>query len=133
MIQQQLLSRIVECYNRSMLMLYIQGQNSMCAVQALGWWEKNTASNMTEVKSTDQLVHSLLDAGDKLVIVEFFSPGCGSCRALHPKVKNTNKHHLTNIFLSIQDKENAKLNNFYFRKNENFKHQFEKKKVLLHY
>ena len=29
---------------------------------------------------------SLLNAGDRLVIVDFYSPGCGGCKALHPKV-----------------------------------------------
>ncbi|CAL9059027.1 unnamed protein product [Musa banksii] len=63
------------------------GQNtSMCAARAFRWWEKNTSSNMTEIESTNQLVHSLLHAEDKLVIVDFYSPGCGGCKALHPKI-----------------------------------------------
>jgi len=41
---------------------------------------------MREVSSAQDLVNSLLNAGDKLVIVDFFSPGCGGCKALHPKV-----------------------------------------------
>ncbi|XP_064985342.1 thioredoxin-like 1-2, chloroplastic [Musa acuminata AAA Group] len=65
----------------------IHGQNtSMCAARAFRWWEKNTSSNMTEIESTNQLVHSLLHAEDKLVIVDFYSPGCGGCKALHPKI-----------------------------------------------
>lgn len=72
-----------------MLLLKMQGQNnSMCAARAFRWWEKNTTSNMTEIESTNQLVHSLLHAEDKLVIVDFYSPGCGGCKALHPKVKH---------------------------------------------
>lgn len=72
-----------------MLLLKMQGQNtSMCAARAFRWWEKNTSSNMTEIESTNQLVHSLLHAEDKLVIVDFYSPGCGGCKALHPKVKH---------------------------------------------
>lgn len=50
------------------------------------WWEKSTNPNMTEIKSAQQLVDTLLNAGDKLVIVDFYSPGCGGCRTLHPKV-----------------------------------------------
>ncbi|XP_020258111.1 thioredoxin-like 1-1, chloroplastic isoform X1 [Asparagus officinalis] len=51
------------------------------------WWEKTSKPNMTEIKSTQHLVDSLLDAGDNLVIVDFYSPGCGGCKALHPKIK----------------------------------------------
>ncbi|XP_004493141.1 thioredoxin-like 1-1, chloroplastic [Cicer arietinum] len=50
------------------------------------WWEKGLQPNMREVTSAQDLVDSLLNAGDKLVIVDFFSPGCGGCRALHPKI-----------------------------------------------
>jgi len=39
-----------------------------------------------EVTSAQDLVDSLMNSGDKLVVVDFFSPGCGGCKALHPKV-----------------------------------------------
>ncbi|GAB2225463.1 hypothetical protein Droror1_Dr00006255 [Drosera rotundifolia] len=50
------------------------------------WWEKGLQANMKEIVSAQDLVDSLLDAGDKLVVVDFFSPGCGGCKALHPKI-----------------------------------------------
>ncbi|RDY00174.1 Thioredoxin-like 1-1, chloroplastic [Mucuna pruriens] len=50
------------------------------------WWEKGLKPNMKEVTSAQDLVESLLNAGDKLVVVDFFSPGCGGCKALHPKI-----------------------------------------------
>ncbi|KAK7290614.1 hypothetical protein RIF29_05160 [Crotalaria pallida] len=50
------------------------------------WWEKGLQPNMREVTSAQDLVDSLLNAGDKLVVVDFFSPGCGGCKALHPKI-----------------------------------------------
>ncbi|KAK8712878.1 hypothetical protein V6N13_148106 [Hibiscus sabdariffa] len=50
------------------------------------WWEKGLQQNMKEVTSAQDLVDSLLNAGDQLVIVDFFSPGCGGCKALHPKI-----------------------------------------------
>ncbi|KAL4607039.1 thioredoxin-like 1-1, chloroplastic [Castanea sativa] len=50
------------------------------------WWEKGLQPNMKEVTSAQDLVDSLLNAGDKLVVVDFFSPGCGGCKALHPKI-----------------------------------------------
>lgn len=54
--------------------------------KAQGWWEKGLKTNMKEVQGPNDLVESLLNAGDQLVVVAFFSPGCGGCRALHPKV-----------------------------------------------
>ncbi|XP_030927307.1 thioredoxin-like 1-1, chloroplastic [Quercus lobata] len=50
------------------------------------WWEKGLQPNMKEVTSAQELVDSLLNAGDKLLVVDFFSPGCGGCKALHPKI-----------------------------------------------
>lgn len=65
----------------------------LCVWQAVGrigtthkWWEKGLQSNMKEVSSAQDLVDSLSNAGDKLVVVDFFSPGCGGCKALHPKI-----------------------------------------------
>lgn len=54
--------------------------------RAQKWWEKGLQPNMKEVTGAHDLVDSLLNAGDKLVIVDFFSPGCGGCKALHPKM-----------------------------------------------
>ncbi|CAL9194014.1 unnamed protein product [Musa hybrid cultivar] len=54
--------------------------------KALKWWEKGLHPNMKDIKSAEDLVDSLSNAGDKLVIVDFFSPGCAGCRALHPKI-----------------------------------------------
>ncbi|KAJ6840434.1 thioredoxin-like 1-2, chloroplastic [Iris pallida] len=50
------------------------------------WWNKGLPSNMKEISSAQDFVDSLSNAGDKLVIVDFFSPGCGGCKALHPKI-----------------------------------------------
>lgn len=49
------------------------------------WWEKN-APNMVDIHSTQELLSSLSQAGDRLVIVEFYGTWCASCRALYPKV-----------------------------------------------
>ncbi|KAJ9541206.1 hypothetical protein OSB04_027712 [Centaurea solstitialis] len=54
--------------------------------KSVKWWEKGVKLNMKEVKDAEELVETLLKAGDKLVVVGFFSPGCGGCRALHPKL-----------------------------------------------
>ncbi|PHU22617.1 Thioredoxin-like 1-1, chloroplastic [Capsicum chinense] len=61
-------------------------QMSMGIRKGQKWWEKGVQPNMKEVNSAQGLVDSLLSAGDKLVVVDFFSPGCGGCKALHPKL-----------------------------------------------
>lgn len=61
-------------------------QVSLGLGKSLKWWEKGLQSNMKEVTGARDLVESLVCAGDKLVVVGFFSPGCGGCRALHPKL-----------------------------------------------
>ena len=50
------------------------------------WWEKGKTTNMIEVHSAQELIDSLVTAGDKLVVLDFYSPGCGACRSVHPKV-----------------------------------------------
>lgn len=50
------------------------------------WWEKNTAANMKSVNSVQELVDALADAGDRLVIVDYYAQWCSACRALYPKL-----------------------------------------------
>ena len=50
------------------------------------WWEKNAGPNMIDIHSTQEFLDALSQAGDKLVIVEFYGTWCASCRALFPKV-----------------------------------------------
>uniref|UniRef100_A0A7N0U9B2 Thioredoxin domain-containing protein n=1 Tax=Kalanchoe fedtschenkoi TaxID=63787 RepID=A0A7N0U9B2_KALFE len=64
----------------------VYAQASICVSKAHKWWEKSTQPNMVEVKSAQQLVNALKNVGDRLVIVDFYSPGCGGCRTLHPKI-----------------------------------------------
>ncbi|KAL7596468.1 hypothetical protein Lser_V15G28739 [Lactuca serriola] len=59
---------------------------SLSIGKSLRWWEKGLQPNMKEITGAEDLVESLLLAGDKLVVVDFFSPGCGGCKALHPKI-----------------------------------------------
>lgn len=64
----------------------VKAQTGLRLKTALKWWEKGLQPNMKEVTSAQDFVDTLMNAGDKLVVVDFFSPGCGGCRALHPKI-----------------------------------------------
>ena len=74
-----------------------QAQSSICNSRAMRWWEKALKPNIIDINSSQELVDSLLIAGDKLVIVDFYSPGCGGCITLNPKV--IFKIILKNIYL----------------------------------
>ena len=50
------------------------------------WWERNAGPNMIDIHSTQEILSALSQAGDRLVIVEFYGTWCASCRALFPKV-----------------------------------------------
>lgn len=69
--------------------------------RSMRWWEKNIKSNMIEIHSAQQLVGSLLFAGDRLVIIDFYSPGCGGCKAIHPKICQLAETNPDAIFLSV--------------------------------
>ncbi|KAH9604018.1 hypothetical protein KSS87_014198 [Heliosperma pusillum] len=75
------------CNNQSSPKFSIQAQASLCVSKALRWWDKTLKPNMVEIHSAQQFVDTLKNAGDKLVIVDFYSPGCGGCKSLHPKIK----------------------------------------------
>ncbi|PKA61825.1 Thioredoxin-like 1-2, chloroplastic [Apostasia shenzhenica] len=74
---------------------------ALSIAKAMRWWEKGLKPNMKEISSADDLVYSLLNAGDKLVIVDLFSPGCGGCRALHPKICQFAEQNPDVLFLEV--------------------------------
>ncbi|KAI9086560.1 hypothetical protein K1719_031644 [Acacia pycnantha] len=82
-------------------------QASACVSRALRWWEKTKAPNMIEIHSAQELVRSLLEAGDSLVVVDFYSPGCGGCKALHPKICQIAEMYPNAKFLQVNH-ENLK-------------------------
>ncbi|XP_009765075.1 thioredoxin-like 1-2, chloroplastic [Nicotiana sylvestris] len=83
----------------------INAQASICISKAQRWWEKTLKPNMVEIHSAKELVDSLLNAGDKLVIIDFYSPGCGGCRTLHPKICQLADSNPDAIFLKVNYEE----------------------------
>ncbi|KAK3000531.1 hypothetical protein RJ639_021661 [Escallonia herrerae] len=83
----------------------VHAQASFCVSRAMRWWEKTLRPNMVEINSAQQLVDSLAKAGDRLVIVDFYSPGCGGCKALHPKICQLAESNPNAIFLRVNYEE----------------------------
>ncbi|CAI9114302.1 OLC1v1014991C1 [Oldenlandia corymbosa var. corymbosa] len=72
------------------------------------WWEKN-ASNMVDIHSTQEFVDALSQAGDRLVVVDFYGTWCASCRALHPKLCKIAEEHPEILFLKVNFDQNKSL------------------------
>ncbi|KAK9142425.1 hypothetical protein Syun_011825 [Stephania yunnanensis] len=70
------------------------------------WWERNVGPNMIDIHSTQEFLNALSQAGDKLVIVEFYGTWCASCRALFPKLCKTAEEHPEIMFLKVNFDEN---------------------------
>ncbi|XWS45803.1 hypothetical protein CRYUN_Cryun14cG0010800 [Craigia yunnanensis] len=70
------------------------------------WWERNAGPNMIDIHSTQEFLSALSQAGDRLVIVEFYGTWCASCRALFPKLCKTAEEHPEIIFLKVNFDEN---------------------------
>ncbi|KAJ1262078.1 hypothetical protein BS78_09G079900 [Paspalum vaginatum] len=70
------------------------------------WWEKNAGPNMIDIHSTVEFLDALRDAGDRLVVVEFYGTWCGSCRALFPRLCRTALENPDILFLKVNFDEN---------------------------
>ncbi|KAM0974835.1 hypothetical protein ACFX13_018257 [Malus domestica] len=69
------------------------------------WWERSVP-NMVDIHSTPEFLSALAQAGDRLVIVEFYGTWCASCRALFPKLCRTAEDHPEILFLKVNFDEN---------------------------
>ncbi|EXB54327.1 Thioredoxin-like 1-2 [Morus notabilis] len=85
--------------------LSVNAQASICISRAMRWWEKTLKPNMVEIQTAQQLVDSLVNAGDRLVIIDFYSPGCGGCKALHPKICQLAESNPNAIILKVNYEE----------------------------
>ncbi|KAI7987617.1 hypothetical protein LOK49_LG13G00802 [Camellia lanceoleosa] len=70
------------------------------------WWERNAGPNMIDIHSTQDFLSALSQAGERLVIVEFYGTWCASCRALFPKLCRTAQEHPEILFLKVNFDEN---------------------------
>ncbi|KAJ9568355.1 hypothetical protein OSB04_004321 [Centaurea solstitialis] len=73
--------------------------------KSMRWWEKSLQPNMMEIKSAQELVDTLSNSGGRLVIVDFYSPGCGGCKSLHPKICQLAESNPDAIFLQVNYEE----------------------------
>uniref|UniRef100_A0A453I6B2 Thioredoxin domain-containing protein n=1 Tax=Aegilops tauschii subsp. strangulata TaxID=200361 RepID=A0A453I6B2_AEGTS len=92
-----------------MLSLYVLSQMNLAFAKSTKWWEKGLQPNMREIESAQDLVDSLANAGDRLVVVDFFSPGCGGCRALHPKICQFAEQNPDVLFLQVNYEEHKSM------------------------
>ncbi|PWA93390.1 thioredoxin [Artemisia annua] len=83
----------------------VHAHASLCVSKSMRWWEKTLKPNMIEINSAQELVNTLANAGSKLVIVEFYSPGCGGCKALHPKICQLAESNPDAIFAQVNYEE----------------------------
>jgi len=84
----------------------LQVQASTVNNEEVKWWEKSGGPNMHDICSTQEFLDALNQAGDKLVISEFYGTWCGSCRALYPKLCKIAAEHPEIVFLKINFDEN---------------------------
>lgn len=80
-----------------------------CMPRLSRWWEKGKTANMMEVHSAQELIDSLVTAGDKLVVVDFYSPGCGACRSVHPKICQIAEKNPDVKFVKVNYEENKSM------------------------
>jgi thiol-disulfide isomerase/thioredoxin len=73
------------------------------------WWEKGGSPNLNDIHSTQELIDALFNAGEKLVVVDFFATWCGSCRALYPKLCKLAAEHPDVEFLKVNFDENKRM------------------------
>ncbi|XP_058079174.1 thioredoxin-like 1-2, chloroplastic isoform X2 [Magnolia sinica] len=84
-------------------------QMSVGIAKSMKWWAKGVQPNMKEIESAQALVDSLLNAGNKLVVIDFFSPGCGGCKALHPKICQIAEQNPDVQFLQVNYEEHKSM------------------------
>ncbi|KAJ0977483.1 hypothetical protein J5N97_012957 [Dioscorea zingiberensis] len=70
------------------------------------WWERNAGKNMIDVHSTQELLNQLSEAGDRLVIVEFYGIHVLSFPIIVFQFCRTARDHPDILFLKVDFDEN---------------------------
>uniref|UniRef100_A0A1J3IK01 Thioredoxin-like 1-2, chloroplastic n=1 Tax=Noccaea caerulescens TaxID=107243 RepID=A0A1J3IK01_NOCCA len=91
--------------NQTLTAIPSPAKTSIGMSRGMRWWEKSTQYSMLEIQSADHLVDSLLNAGDRLVVLDFYSPGCGGCKSLHPKICQLAESNPNVMFLKVNQEE----------------------------
>ncbi|KAK0161164.1 hypothetical protein PV327_009666 [Microctonus hyperodae] len=85
------------------------------------------------IESTDDFKKRLEDAGEALVVIDFFAIWCGPCKMIAPQFEELSKQHSSIIFLKVDVDENeeiaatyevSSMPTFVFIKNGKVVHQF---------
>ncbi|CAN8326505.1 unnamed protein product [Cochlearia groenlandica] len=84
----------------------VKGNDSVDETEPPKWWERNAGPNMVDIHSTEEFLKALSEAGERLVIVEFYGTWCASCRALFPKLCKTAVENADILFLKVNFDEN---------------------------
>jgi len=59
-----------------------------------------------QVASSDDMKAKLAEAGDKLVVVDFFATWCGPCKMIAPQLEEHSKEKTDIVFLKVDVDDN---------------------------
>lgn len=76
---------------------------------SMTWWKKGNLPNMQDINSAQEFVDAMTKAGDRLVLVDFYSVGCRSCKALYPKICQIAADNPNLVVLKVNFHENIAL------------------------
>ena len=70
------------------------------------WWQKDAPPNVKDCDGMDAFLGELRNAGDNLVVVDFYARWCGACRALYPKLCKLAAENPDCVFLKVEFDDN---------------------------